>query len=179
MDTSKILEINLRLNDMKQLFNSLDPAPFLERDLDADAADYILDSVKEMPIKRKMRLVISIPPEQFILENIEYTKQGIYNYFKYMLSVNERKLKLKFKQGRNALFLGSSFLIVCLSISEFVVSGYSSFFAKIISEGLSIAGWVSLWQPISTFLYDWWPIAHERKIIEKIVNMSILVKKIK
>lgn len=34
--------MELRLNSLQQLFNSLDPSPFLERDLDADAEAFIL-----------------------------------------------------------------------------------------------------------------------------------------
>ena len=31
--------IRLKLRDMKQLFNSMDPSPFIEKDLDDDAED--------------------------------------------------------------------------------------------------------------------------------------------
>jgi hypothetical protein len=36
-----VLEIYLA--DVRQLFNSMDPAPFRERDLDPNAADYIVE----------------------------------------------------------------------------------------------------------------------------------------
>lgn len=42
-------KIELSLNRVAQLFNSLDPAPFHERDLDADAEDTILS----VPLKRR------------------------------------------------------------------------------------------------------------------------------
>jgi len=53
--------INLKLKEEKQLFNSFDPAPFLERNIDNNAAEYILESVKEYPLKRKMKLIILLP----------------------------------------------------------------------------------------------------------------------
>jgi hypothetical protein len=34
--------IKLKLRDMSQLFNSMDPSPFLEKDLDDDAEEFIM-----------------------------------------------------------------------------------------------------------------------------------------
>lgn len=40
MSALKLIELRLRTVD--QLFNTMDPSPFHERDLDDDAADFIL-----------------------------------------------------------------------------------------------------------------------------------------
>jgi len=45
--------IEVRLHEVRRLFNSLDPAPFIEKDLDADAENYLYDW---WPIRR-MRCV--------------------------------------------------------------------------------------------------------------------------
>ena len=34
--------ISLKLRDMSQLFNSMDPSPFIEKDLDDDAEEFIV-----------------------------------------------------------------------------------------------------------------------------------------
>jgi len=34
--------------------------------------------------------------------------------------------------------------------------------SQIFAEGLTIIGWVALWEPVSELLYDWWP--QSRKI---------------
>ena len=39
MKTQDHTAIRLRLRDLAQLFNSMDPSPFVDRDLDADAED--------------------------------------------------------------------------------------------------------------------------------------------
>ncbi|HEV2716906.1 MAG TPA: hypothetical protein VGU64_16700 [Terriglobales bacterium] len=41
-------KIEISLNRLSQLFNSFDPSPFRERDLDQDAEDYIVGSVEEI-----------------------------------------------------------------------------------------------------------------------------------
>ena len=53
-----VTKIEINLNRFSQLFNSLDPLPFHERDLDRDAEDYIIGSAEEAPRQRPLLLVI-------------------------------------------------------------------------------------------------------------------------
>ena len=57
-------KIEISLNRLSQLFNSLDPSPFHERDLDQDAEDYIIGSAEEVSQHRPLRLVIHLPADQ-------------------------------------------------------------------------------------------------------------------
>src|SRR5262245_25883348 len=41
--------VELHLREVAQLFDSLDPCPFYERDLDIDAEEYIVASTRELP----------------------------------------------------------------------------------------------------------------------------------
>jgi hypothetical protein len=56
--------IEIRINRLQQLFNSLDPSPFRERDLDRNAEEYILGSAEELPLEKALRLVIYLPADQ-------------------------------------------------------------------------------------------------------------------
>ncbi len=42
--------ISLKLRDMNQLFNSMDPSPFIEKDLDDDAEEFIVSWAQNSPI---------------------------------------------------------------------------------------------------------------------------------
>ena len=57
-------KIEISLNRLPQLFNSLDPSPFHERDLDQDAEDYIISSAEEIGLQRPIALVIHLPADQ-------------------------------------------------------------------------------------------------------------------
>ena len=50
-------KIEIRLSRLPQLFNSLDPSPFHERDLDHDAEDYIVGSAEEASRQQPFALV--------------------------------------------------------------------------------------------------------------------------
>jgi hypothetical protein len=52
----------------------------------------------------------------------------------------------------------------------------SSGMHSIIDEGLLIMGWVAMWRPIETFLYDWWPIRRRRTLLEEIAQLPIEVR---
>ena len=54
------IKIEINLSRLPQLFNSLDPSPFLERDLDRDAEDYIVGSAEEASLQHPLALVIHL-----------------------------------------------------------------------------------------------------------------------
>jgi hypothetical protein len=77
--------IELHLRDLTQLFDSLDPSPFHERDLDGDAEKYIVDSVKEQPRREQNALVLSVaqtvglPDEGYVVGNairVHFARRG-------------------------------------------------------------------------------------------------------
>src|SRR5690606_31344117 len=53
--------IRLRLDSIHQLFNSLDPSPFVGRDLDGDAEAFIMAWAMEYPPKGEFCLEITLP----------------------------------------------------------------------------------------------------------------------
>jgi hypothetical protein len=53
--------IELRVEKIAQLFHTLDPLPFRERDLDREAEDYIVGWAREFPADQKIRIVIHFP----------------------------------------------------------------------------------------------------------------------
>ncbi|MGB8892383.1 MAG: hypothetical protein WCC86_09975, partial [Methanoregula sp.] len=54
--------IEIKLTSVSQLFNSFDPAPFYEKELDSDAEEYIVDTVQDFPAKTKFMILIYLPP---------------------------------------------------------------------------------------------------------------------
>jgi hypothetical protein len=101
--------IEIRLGRPQQLFNSFDPSPFHERDLDEDAEAYIVDSVDEFPLQKRLRLIIHLPADQLPAGNVPDLPQAIHNYFAYRLHESRRRLRLFFLEGRIALLIGLAF----------------------------------------------------------------------
>jgi hypothetical protein len=176
MPNDRVHHINIKIKRINQLFNSFDPSPFLEKDLDDDAFEYITSSVSEQPFKAKQKIIINIPKNQRTkLSEIEI-RRAIHNFFEYKKILAEHGIKLKLREGQFSFIIGMVFLITCTVFSEYMSVHSSSLVIKIIAEGLLIGGWVAMWKPISDILYEWWPIWKEKKIYHKISQMDIEFK---
>ena len=161
--------IDVRLRELKQLFNSLDATPFPETDLDADAEDFLiswaLESSRSLPIR--IRLHVQHDPEGDIEQVTKQTETALRNYFEYKADVTRRRLHRLLAQGRTRLLIGSSILILSLLAANFVDQidqKRDGPFWNILHESLLIGGWVSMWGPLEILLYGWWPIRHERLV---------------
>jgi hypothetical protein len=53
--------IELRVDNIAQLFHTLDPFPFRERDLDREAEEFIVGWARELPTGRAIRIIIHLP----------------------------------------------------------------------------------------------------------------------
>ena len=42
-----------------------------------------------------------------------------------------------------------------------------------LTQGLVVVSWVAMWEPVTIFLYGWWPIRRKRLIYEKISRMPV------
>jgi hypothetical protein len=169
-------KIEINLSRLAQLFNSLDPSPFHERDLDQDAEDYIVSSADEMPRQRPLRLIIHLPAEQLPATGAPDLGEAIHNYFSYREAHERRRLRQLFRDGRIALLTGIAFLFACVLLRELVFSFGSSAVSEILGEGLLIIGWVAMWRPLEIFLYEWVPLRRRCRTLGRLAKMPVLVQ---
>lgn len=167
--------IEIRLSNVNQIFNSFDPSPFLEKDLDQDAESYIVQSVSELSLKTPLKLVFYLS-KQGQDEETAILPEAIHNYFEYRKHNAARELRQILRQGRISLIIGLLFLGVCISISKLITLFSDSTFASILTEGLSIVGWVAMWRPLEIFLYDWWPIHRTEQVFDKLSRIKIEIR---
>jgi len=165
--------IEIKLTSVIQLFNSFDPAPFYEKEIDTEAEDYIVDTVEDFPAKTKFMIRIYLPPSLVASEEAKKIIPAIHNHFRYRMLVTERKYRAKLRFGRVSLLIGLSFLAIALIASQLIAAMSSHILAQLLSYSLLILGWVAMWQPITVFLYELWPIIRLKKIYEKISRMEI------
>jgi hypothetical protein len=168
--------IEMRLRTVMQIFNSLDPSPFHEKDLDPDAEEYIAGIVQDFPLAQPMKILIHLPCRESECEEAKTLEPAIQNHFSYLEASAARELRLKFLQGRVSLAIGLGFLLVMGVISVLISPYTQSGYAAWVAGGLLIVSWVAMWEPINTFLYLWWPIRRKQQIYEKISRMHVEVR---
>jgi hypothetical protein len=173
-DPGHSYSIKLKLRDLSQLFNSMDPSPFVEKDLDDDAEEFIVSWAEEFPPDARVRLHVYL--DQWPDENpTELIRQAVYNHFTHRADLTDLEFRHLMKQGRTSLLIGLSFLAVCLAISETLLLGEVGTWAGVLRESLTIAGWVAMWRPMQIYLYDWWPLHRRGRIYTKLSHMPVEV----
>lgn len=169
------LLIELELHNMMQIFNSFDPAPFHEKELDENADEYIYNTVGEFPLKQPLEIVIYVPPPEFNTKTERSLKEAIRNHFLYKKVLTEIDLRRLLQRGRRNMTIAIIFLFLCLLTIRLLSTLEGGLLKTMLSEGLTIIGWVAMWEPIYVFLYGWWPIVQKRNIYRKILNMDVSV----
>mgnify|MGYP001627711100 CR=1 FL=1 len=167
--------IDIRITDIRQLFNSFDPSPFHERDLDREAEEFIVGWADEFPAQTPLELVIRVPEGQLDPARQSNIAQAIHNYFSYRAVASTRRIRFQFREGRFALLMGLGFLAICVLLRQLSGSIMPPPFQQVFQEGLLILGWVAMWRPLQLFLYDWWPVRHHGRLYRKLSTMKVTV----
>jgi len=170
-------KIELNLREVGQLFNTMDPAPFPEKDLDSDAEEFILSWVGEFPLDEPAKLVVHLAEFPAVGNPQTVIEQGVHHYFDYRARMNQRELRRLLSDGQKSLLIGLAFLFVCLVASRAIGGDGSATFRSIARESLTIAGWVAMWRPMQIYLYDWWPVRRRGKLYRKLARMHVDVLK--
>jgi hypothetical protein len=148
--------IELHLREVAQLFDSLDPCPFYERDLDPDAEEYIVASARELPERRASSIVVLVDEPSGQSDEQRDVEQAIRRHFERKAQLATRELRELVRRGWISLVIGLAFVATLLVASEAVVRRMDPGpLATVLHESLVIGGWVAMWKPLEIFLYDW------------------------
>lgn len=167
--------IELRLRDVKQLFDSFDPAPFHEKDLDGDAEEFIVSWAREYPVDAPLVFRLHLPRDQQDCEPERMVTDAVRNYFAYRADLARLELRRTLQLGRTSLLVGMAFLAACMGLRELVRRVSDAEWTHVVHEGLLIIGWVAMWRPIELLLYDWWPARRMRRTYQNLARMRVEV----
>jgi hypothetical protein len=104
-DKVEAVAVELRLDRISRLYNSLDPAPFHEKELDAAAEDYIVGSAEDLS-GRPLRLVIMLPEPELARPEAAHIPDSIRNHFAASEKIEHRRLRAELRRGRISLLIG-------------------------------------------------------------------------
>ena len=168
--------IELGARTLGQLFNSLDPSPFPERDLDDEAEAFIVSWAKELSPATHFRIVIHLPRNEVIKAEQQGLRKAFSNYFSYRTEMLGRSGRECLRMGQRFLAAGILMLAVCnLTAHILVTITNSSAFAQVAADGLIIFGWVANWRPAEIFLYDFWEIRRTHRLYRRLAGAEIVL----
>ncbi len=167
--------IEVRVQELSQLFNSMDPTPFHHQDLDPDAEEFITGWAQEHPRDAELEILIHVTGGNPPADAEALVSEALRNYFNYRATHAQREFRLLMQRGRRSLIIGLGFLASCLLLAEQIGHASVGTFATIVRESVIIGGWVAMWRPLEIFLYDWWPLTSRRRMFEQLARATVRV----
>jgi hypothetical protein len=167
--------IDIKIRNVHQLFDLRDPSPFLERDLEEDAVDYIVGAAKDIGPAVPLKIVVWISEPSSPGLDDSTIADAIRGHFSYELVRLRRRARDEVREGQLALVLGTLCLMTFLTLAKLTPSVLSGRVGEILSEGFVIMGWVAMWRPLDVLLYEWWPLARQRRLLTWIRDAEIAI----
>ena len=168
-----LIEVNIQ--SIHQLFNSMDPSPFIERDLDHDAEEFIVSWAQEHPKTAEMKLVVHLVQKPEHDNPTKLLTDSIHHFFAYKAESNHHAFRQLMREGWISLLIGLSFLVACVIISH-TLAPHLKGWQQVMKEGLTIMGWVAMWRPIEIYLYRWWPLRSLGRIYARLSTIPVDVR---
>ena len=166
--------IEIRVDGIAQLFHTLDPFQFREKDLDREAEEYIVGWARELARDRSFRIIVHFPSDESQTDLARDLPEALGKYFAGRAAVIQGDLNELFRIGRRSLAIGVAILIACLLAVKFFSGVLADAPSRtFVQESFLILGWVANWRPLEIFLYDWWPIARRRDLYRRLSAAEI------
>lgn len=102
--------LQLRVRELGQLFNSMDPTPFLNKDLDREAEAFIETWAAEFSSDSRLRITIHLEHLPAEGDPSAIMIEAIHNYFDHKADLTRSELKHLLRDGRISLVIGIAFV---------------------------------------------------------------------
>jgi hypothetical protein len=171
---SRVIEV--RVSELRQLFNAIDPSPFRERDVDPRAEEFIVEWARDLPRDAALALRVHLERAAGRADEAMLLAGAIHQYFQARAAGSRRRLRELFRRGRISLVIALAFLGGSLTLSDIIGNVISGRVAALLQEGFIIGGWVAMWRPLEVFLYDWWPVLDEIRLLDRLGAMPVRIE---
>lgn len=169
--------IEVRVTELRRLFNAIDPSPFYDRDLDPNAEEFIANWARGVPASVPLGLRVHIDGPAGATGDAEMLRDAVQQHFRRKSVASRQRLRALFERGRVSLVIGLAFL----GGSSWLANALARVprgggFGDLFRDSLVIGGWVAMWRPMEVFLYDWWPILAEARRYDRLAEMPVQIQ---
>jgi len=158
------------INKYTDIFNELDPAPFKKRDVNHDLRIFLEDCSADIPLKYNILLQFNVLNEKQEIEKEERVKFGLKTYFSFVERQLEREIRRSYE--KSTFYVGVAFLLLFTAYSLGTLATQDIIITTAV-EGITIGGWVFLWEAISTFAFRKRDTKNKRKHYQRFIRAQI------
>jgi hypothetical protein len=164
--------VNIHVRDLAQLFNSLDPSPFWDRDLDRDAATFIEEEFVDKRSARDWHLNVHVQDDHALAGDLQ---RAVENYYARLAGSARRELREHLLLGQLALIGGIGIFLLSMGLRQ-LLQGTLGDLPRMLDEGLIILAWLALWRPAEVLAYEWVPLNRKRRLYGRLAAIRVSVE---
>lgn len=164
--------VSIHVRDLAQLFHSLDPSPFWDRDLDRDAATFIEEEFSEKRTASVWHLNVHVHGGAELADDLQ---KAIRNYYTRLASSAQSQLREHMRLGQLGLLGGLAIFFLCMGMRQ-LLQGTLEHLPRALDEGLIILAWLALWRPAETVAYEWMPLYRKRRLFLRLAAIRVSVR---
>lgn len=165
-------EIHVRVPSLGHLFDPIDPSPLSRKDLQPRVEEFIVSWGRELSATRPPIVVhVDNPPDEHAAHA---AAEGVRAFFADRALASRRELRHLFRVGRVSLVIALGVLGLSFAVGQLLQS-MASPVAFAVGGTLEIGGWVAMWRPLQIFLYDWWPIRSDMRLLQELARTDVRV----
>jgi hypothetical protein len=164
------VDIDLRVERLDQLFDSLDPAPLRERALSVGFEAYLRESAAEHAAGSALRLRVQGPPDLHARQ--DEIGAGVRSHFARLSDHARRQARQAQVRYRSVVAVGFGVLAISLVLRR-LLEGWQGPISELMVEGLLVLGWVALWRPIEVLLFDRHEARRRLQELQSLANIEL------
>jgi hypothetical protein len=169
--------IRVWVQTLDKLFSAIDPSPLSERDLNEETEHFIVSWARDVPADAPLSLTVELCRPAALRDPSVSVREAVHVFFGRRAETAARELRAMFRRGRTSLVIGLLFLTTCVIAGDVLGTRiHDGHLADVLREGLTVAGWVAMWRPMEIFLYNWWPLAADRRLYDRLATMPVSVE---
>ena len=161
------------MRDLAQLFNSLDPSPFWDRDLDREAAEFIEEEFSEKRSSRTWHLHVHTSGGEALASDLQ---AAVEHYYERLASSARRRLRDQVRFEQLALLGGIVIFLASMTVRTILTNALPTGAPRMLDEGLIILAWLALWRPAESLVYGWVPLYRKRRLYERLGAIRVSVR---
>jgi len=164
--------VSVHVRELAQLFNSLDPSPFWDRDLDRAAGEFIEDEFRDKQSAGVWHLHVFVHEGDTSASDLQTAVESYYGRLAHSARL---ALREHLWMGQLALLGGVAIFLLSMGMRS-VLGGALDHLPPILDEGLIILAWLALWRPAEALIYGWVPFYRNRRLFERLAGMRVSVR---
>lgn len=165
--------VSMHVRNLAQLFNSLDPSPFWDRDLDREAAEFIEEEFGDKRAATHWHLYVHASEGADLAADLQ---SAVERYYERLANTARHRRREEMRLGQLALLGGIGIFLLSMTARGILTRVIERGLSPLLDEGLIILAWLALWRPAESLVYGWVPLYRKQRLYERLAAIRVTVR---